>query len=120
MYSLPVSTRLLLLAVCVSPLAPTIDASAAEANPALPRITGNLTTNGLPRLTFPYPAAQAYTVYGASEVGGSYTTPVPGLLSGPTFTVTNFAARGFYQVSVTPMSCFFCFHAIIQFFDNVC
>ena len=104
MYSLPVSTRLLLLAVCVSPLVPTHDASAAEANPAPPRITGSLTTNGLPRLTFPYPAAQAYTVYGASEVGGPYTTPVPGLLSGPTFTVTNPAARGFYQVSVTPMS----------------
>jgi uncharacterized protein (DUF1800 family) len=104
MYSLPVPKRLLLLAVCVSPLVPTLDASAAEANPAPPRITGSLATNGLPRLAFPYPAAQAYTVYGASEIGGPYTAPVPGWLSGPTFTVTNPAGRGFYQVSVTPMS----------------
>jgi uncharacterized protein (DUF1800 family) len=104
MYSLPVSARLLLITVCVSSLVQTIDASAAEANPAPPRITGSLTTNGLPRLAFPYPAAQEYTVYGAPNVGGPYTTPVPGLLSGPTFTVTNPAARGFYQVSVTPMN----------------
>src|SRR5882672_5753026 len=104
MYTLPASARLLLLAVCVSPLVQTIDASAAEANPAPPRITGSLTSNGLPRLAFPYPAAQEYTIYGAPEVGGPYTSPVPGLLSGPTFTVTNPAARGFYQVSVTPMS----------------
>lgn len=96
--------RLMLFAVCLSPLVQTITASAAEANPAPPSITGGVTTNGLPLLSFPYPAAQAYTVYGASEVGGPYTTPVPGLLSGPTFTVTNPAARGFYQVSVTPMS----------------
>jgi hypothetical protein len=101
---LPVTGRLLFLAVCFSPLVQTIDASAAEANPAPPRITGSLSSNGLPRLAFPYPAAQEYTVYGAPEAGGPYTTPVPGLLSGPTFTVTNPAARGFYQVSVTSMS----------------
>jgi uncharacterized protein (DUF1800 family) len=104
MNPLPVATRLLLSAAGVLPLFPTTDASAAEANPAPPSITGSLTTNGLPRLSFPYPAAQAYTVFGASEVGGPYTAPVPGLLSGPTFTVTNPTARGFYRVSATPMS----------------
>ena len=49
-YSLPVSTRLFALVACVSALVPTLDASAAEANPAPPRITGSLTSNGLPRL----------------------------------------------------------------------
>jgi len=104
MNPLLITGRLLLLAVCLTPIAKTIDASAAEANPAPPSIRGDVTSNGLPRFSFPYPAAQGYTVYGAPEVGGPYTTPVSGLLSGPTFTVTNPAVRSFYRVSATPMS----------------
>ena len=104
MNPLPNQGRMLLAAVCLSSFVQSSNVSAADANPAPPQIISGFTTNGLPLLSFPYPAAQAYTVYGAPEVGGPYTTPVPGLVSGPTFSVTNPGARGFYRVSVTPMS----------------
>ncbi len=78
--------------------------SAAEATPAPPRITIGRTTNGAPRLAFPYPSAESYTVFGASNVAGPYLAPAAGVLAGPTFTVTNGGASGFYQVAVTPLS----------------
>ena len=99
---LVVSGRLLLFSVCISSLS-SLNSIAAEANPAPPRIVIDRTTNGLPRLAFPYPAAQLYTVFGATNAAGPYTSPAPGLLSGPTFTVANPGAKGFYQVAVTPM-----------------
>jgi uncharacterized protein (DUF1800 family) len=94
----------LLLPICLFPFCFAHTAAAADANPAPPRITGTTTTNGLPRFAFPYPAAQAYTVFGASEAVGPYTAPALGSLVGPTFTVTNPSVRGFYRVAVTPMS----------------
>ena len=75
-----------------------------EANPPPPEITIGKTTNGFPQLAFPYPAATAYTVFGATNPAGPYVTPVPGLLVGPTFTVTDGAEYQFYRASVTPMS----------------
>src|ERR1043166_4606063 len=97
--------RLLFLLVCLAAVTVTLDhAFAGEANPPPPQISVSRTTNGLPLLAFPYPAAQQYTVFGASNAPGPYLTPVPGLLSGPTFTVTSPASRGFYRVSAMPMS----------------
>ncbi len=80
------------------------DLAAAESTPALPGITVGRTTNGATRLTFPYPSAEAYTVFGASNVAGPYLAPAAGVLAGATFTVTNGGAAGFYQVAVTPLS----------------
>ena len=46
-------------------------AGAAEANPAAPRITIGLGTNGQPRLVFPYPAAQQYHIFSSDQVTNS-------------------------------------------------
>ena len=78
---------------------------AAEANPAPPRITVGLGTNGQPRLFFPYPAAQQYNILSSDQVTN---TPLPdidsGQLLGPAFLVTNGGPMKFYRVNVTPMS----------------
>jgi uncharacterized protein (DUF1800 family) len=102
MNSPSVTGRQFLFTICLS-LA-THELSAAEANPAPPQISISKTTNGLPQLAFPYPATDQYTVFGATNPAGPYVTPVPGVLSGPTFTVTNPGPRGFYRVNATPMS----------------
>jgi len=104
MNSLPAQGLLLCFAVLLSSFTTTEIAISAEANPAPPQISIGVTTNGQPRLIFPYPAAEAYTVFGASDASGPYVTPVPGTLIGPTFTVTNSGPAGFYRVSATPMS----------------
>lgn len=78
---------------------------AAEANPPPPRITIGTTTNGQPRLVFPYPAAEQYNIFSAPN-GASPFVPdsFSGQLLGPTFIVTNGGPSRLYQVSVTPMS----------------
>ena len=43
-------------------------------------------------------------MFGATNTAGPFLTPAPGLLSGPTFLVTNPAFSGFFRVSATPMS----------------
>ena len=53
--------------------ATTLHIHAAEINPAPPRITADKTTNGLPRLIFPYPAAQSYQMYSTDNVTNAYT-----------------------------------------------
>jgi uncharacterized protein (DUF1800 family) len=101
---LPLATgRLLLIASFISTLTQ-FASFAAEANPPPPAITVGMTTNGQPQLVFPFPAAQEYTVFGSSSPAGPFVTPVPGILMGPTFTVTNAGPFGFYRVSATPMT----------------
>ena len=53
----------LLFLFIVSPLL-----RAAEMIPAPPRIVVGKTTNGQPRLVFPYPAAQSYEILSADTV----------------------------------------------------
>ena len=78
---------------------------AADANPAPPRITVGKTTNGQPRLVFPYPAAQQYHVFSASNVTNSLAPDTnSGRFLGPAWIVTNGEAMRFYSVGVTPMS----------------
>lgn len=103
MNSLSAIGRLICTAVLPSLLAYSSSAPAADAVPEPPRITTSLTTNGLPKLSFPYPAAQEYSVFGASDPAGPYL-PAQGRLVGPTFTVTNGGPIGFFRVGVTPVS----------------
>lgn len=94
----------MLFSVLLSVLLPQSIASAADANPAPPKIITSLTTNGEPRLAFPYPSAQEYIVLGASDPAGPFLSPALGKLVGPTFTVTNPGPAGHYRVAVTPIS----------------
>lgn len=103
MNSLSALGRLICIAVLPALLASSASAPAADAVPEPPRITTSLTTNGLPRLSFPYPAAQEYSVLGSSDPAGPYL-PVPGRLVGPTFIATNGGSAGFFRVTVTPVS----------------
>jgi uncharacterized protein (DUF1800 family) len=80
-------------------------AHGAEANPTPPRIIVDKTTNGEPRLAFPYPAAQQYNVFSASSV----TNPLlpdttSGKFLGPTWIVTNGGPMRFYKITATTMS----------------
>ncbi len=78
---------------------------AGEANPAPPVMTADKTTNGQPRFVFPYPAAQQYNIFSASNVTDALTPDTTsGKFLGPTWIVTNGAPMGFYSVSATPMS----------------
>lgn len=95
--------RLWLLTTISSVILPTLS-SAAEANPPPPAITITKDTNGFPLLVFPFPATEQYTVYGSDSPSGPFVTPVPGVLSGPTFVVTNGMPLGFYRVSAMPMT----------------
>ena len=70
MNSLSAIGRLICTAVLPSLLVYSSSTTAAEAVPEPPRITTSLTTNGLPKLSFPYPAAQEYTVFGSSDPAG--------------------------------------------------
>jgi uncharacterized protein (DUF1800 family) len=82
-----------------------ISIRAADPNPAPPTITTDRTTNGQPRLVFPYPAAQQYNVFSAGNVTNTLAPDVnSGKLLGPTFIVTNGGAMRFYKVTATPMS----------------
>ena len=94
-------------ALCVSAavfLATISDLRAAEVNPAPPRITADKTTNGLPWLIFPYPAAQSYQVFSTDDVTNSYTLDTnSGRFLGPTWIVTNGEPARFYKVSATVM-----------------
>jgi uncharacterized protein (DUF1800 family) len=82
-----------------------LNLGAGEANPAPPRITGDKTTNGQPRLVFPYPAAQSYQMYSTDNVTNAYTLDTTsGKFLGPTWIVTNNGPMRFYQVGATPMS----------------
>lgn len=83
----------------------TLNLRAGEANPAPPRVVGDKTTNGLPRLTFPYPAAQSYQMYSSDSVSDGYTLDTTsGEFLGPTWTVTNTGPMRFYRVGATPLS----------------
>ncbi len=104
MRPVPATGRLLSLLVCLSQALIRTNTFAGEANPPPPQSSVRQTSNGLPVLAFPYPAAQQYTVFGATNAAGPYVTPTPGLLTGPTFLVTNPALRCFYRVSATQMS----------------
>lgn len=104
MNSLLATGRLLCLSSFAASSFLTHCSTAADSVPEPPRISIGRTTNGLPRLSFPYPSAESYTVFGAGNVAGPYAAPAAGRLLGPTFTVTNPAAMGFYQVAVTPVS----------------
>ena len=104
MKSPPATGRLIVLAVLLASLSQTQLAIAADANPAPPRITTSLTPNGQPRLAFPYPAAQEYNVFSATDPAGPFLSPALGKLVGPTFTVTNPGPAGYYRVAVTPIS----------------
>jgi uncharacterized protein (DUF1800 family) len=91
--------------VCVLWTATFQAAHAAEINPAPPRIIMDRTTNGQPRLVFPYPAAEQYTILSAANVTNSLgTDTISGRLLGPTFIVTNATPHRFYKVIATPMN----------------
>ena len=78
---------------------------AGELNPAPPRIVTDRTTNGQPRLVFPYPGAQQYHVFSANEVTNVLAADTnSGRLLGPSWIVTNGEPSRFYRVGVTPMS----------------
>jgi uncharacterized protein (DUF1800 family) len=83
---------------------PSFQVHAADQIPDPPRIIGSVTSNGLPHLEFPYPAAQQYDVFGSSSFLGPFTTPASGLLVGPTFTVTSPGPPEYFRVRATPMS----------------
>jgi uncharacterized protein (DUF1800 family) len=73
--------------------------------PAPPRIVGDKTTNGQPRLVFPYPGAQAYEIFSASNPAGPYTPDTTsGRFLGPTFIITNPTPGRFFQVGAVPMN----------------
>lgn len=94
--------RLLCAAVLSTLFQHSISSHAAEAIPEPPRISTSLTSNGLPLLSFPYPAAAEYTVLGATNPAGPFL-PAQGRLIGPTFAVTNGGPVGFYRVGVTAL-----------------
>ena len=78
---------------------------AAEANPSPPRLSLGLTSNAPPRLVFPYPAAQRYDVFSATNVADTFALDSgSGWLLGPTFVITNPGPVRFYRVGVTPMN----------------
>lgn len=78
---------------------------AAEMFPAPPRIIGDRTTNGQPRLVFPYPGAQAYEILSADAVLGPFAPDTTsGRFLGPTFIVTNGSAMKIFKVGAVPMS----------------
>ena len=78
---------------------------AAEINPSPPQIIGSKTTNGEPRLVFPYPAAQRYDIFSAASVTDLFLPDTnSGRFLGPTWIVTNGGPMRFYKVSATPMS----------------
>ena len=90
----------LLFLFIVSPLL-----RAAEMIPAPPRIVVGKTTNGQPRLVFPYPAAQSYEILSADTVLGPFTPDTTsGRFLGPTFIVTNGNAMKIFKVGAVPMS----------------
>src|SRR5688572_5252421 len=97
------SGRLFLIASFISTLTQ-LHTSGAEANPPPPAITVGMTTNGQPQLVFPFPATEQYTVFGSESPAGPFVTPIPGILMGPTFTITNAGPMGFYRVSAMPMA----------------
>ena len=94
--------------VCVAAAAISVvsELNAAEIVPAPPRIIGSKTTNGEPRLVFPYPGAQRYDVFSAANVMGPFLPDTnSGRFLGPAWIVTNGSGAGrFYKVSATPMS----------------
>lgn len=97
--------RFIRQAICVSVLcfSSSYAAKAAEANPAPPRVIVDRTTNGQPRLVFPYPAAEQYTILSAPSVTNAFgTDTISGRLLGPTFIVTNATQHRFYKVIATP------------------
>jgi uncharacterized protein (DUF1800 family) len=79
---------------------------AAEIVPAPPQIIGSKTTNGEPRLVFPYPGAQRYDIFSADSVDGPFLPDTnSGRFLGSAWIVTNGSGAGrFYKVSATPMS----------------
>ena len=78
---------------------------AGEINPAPPRTFADRTTNGAPRLVFPYPSAQSYTILSAAGATNAFGTDTfSGRLLGPTFIVTNQGPLRFYKVIATPMA----------------
>ena len=78
---------------------------AAEINPAAPRINAGKTTNGEPRFTFPYPAAQRYDMFSAGTITNTFTLDTnSGRFLGPSWIVTNGGPMRLYQVSATPLS----------------
>ena len=78
---------------------------AGDANPPPPRISTDRLTNGQPRLTFPYPAAQQYEMLSAGNVTNVFTPDTTsGKFLGPTWIVTNGGPLRFYKVRATPMS----------------
>ncbi len=73
--------------------------------PAPPHIVGDKTTNGQPRLVFPYPGAQSYEILSADTVLGPFTPDTTsGRFLGPTFIVTNGSAMKIFKVGAVPMS----------------
>ena len=101
--ALPLS--LTLLGSCLSLLNACLPARAGDANPAWPVIVINRTTNGQPRLVFPYPAAGRYEVLSAPDPRGPLVPdPSSGVLLGPSFSVTNRDPAWFYRVRVTPLA----------------
>ncbi len=89
--------------LCLSIFSPL--SRAAEMIPAPPRIIGDRTTNGLPRLVFPYPAAQSYEILSADTVLGPFTPDTTsGRFVGPTFIVTNGSAMKIFKVGAVPMN----------------
>jgi uncharacterized protein (DUF1800 family) len=78
---------------------------AGEINPAPPRITIQIGTNGPAQLAFPYPAALQYNVYSAPDASQPFLLDTTsGRLLGPSYEVTNGGPNRLYRVSVTPMS----------------
>ena len=80
--------------------------NAAEINPAPPQIIGGKTTNGEPRLVFPYPGAQRYEMLSAPNITGPFLPDTnSGRFLGPAWIVTNGSGAGrFYKVGATVMS----------------
>jgi uncharacterized protein (DUF1800 family) len=78
---------------------------AAEMIPAPPQIVADKTTNGQPRLVFPYPGAQSYEILSSENVLGPFTPDISsGRFLGPTFIVTNPNPMRIFKVGAVPMS----------------
>ena len=82
---------------------PAVTLIAAEFNPQPPVGVAD-TYQGKPRISFPYPGADAYQFFSATNPAGPYLPDASGLQMGLSLIVTNPSGARFYQAAVTPMS----------------
>ena len=82
---------------------PTLTLVAAESNPQAPVGVADI-YQGKPRISFPYPGADLYQFFSATNPAGPYLPNNSGLQMGLSLLVTNPNSARFYQATVTPMS----------------